>query len=132
MRIKEQIPAKTVNQPPVTEAMQEAPAIEDENDLLDVDDGEQQQQPHDDLWDSSPAADSGVKVKTLSQAQLQRLNILGHEAHGKAWDSERRKLVQEVSHGSVTSSKELLPEEAEVIIKLLEKELKAQTAKQPA
>jgi hypothetical protein len=120
LRVKEQIPAKTIQNPPPTDAMVEAPAIEDENDLLDVDDGSA----HDDLWDTSAPPAPEQKDKKLSPAQLQRLNILGHDVYGKQWDALRPKLVQEVSNGSATSSKELLPQEADVLIKELEMKLR--------
>lgn len=39
LRIKEQIPARNVGAERMTEAMQEEPPLDDENDLLDVDEG---------------------------------------------------------------------------------------------
>lgn len=39
LRIKEQIPARNMGAERMTDAMQEQPPIDDENDLLDVDDG---------------------------------------------------------------------------------------------
>lgn len=39
LRVKEQIPARNVGAERVAEAMQEQPPIDDENDLLDVDEG---------------------------------------------------------------------------------------------
>lgn len=39
LRVKEQIPARNVTPERLTEAMQEQPPLDDENDLLDVDEG---------------------------------------------------------------------------------------------
>lgn len=39
LRIKEQVPARNVGAEKMTDAMQEQPPIDDENDLLDVDEG---------------------------------------------------------------------------------------------
>jgi hypothetical protein len=77
---------------------------------------------HDDeLWEPSG---SEKKPATLSQAQLQRIHILGRELHGKAWATQGPALVDEVSNHRAKSSKELIPQEADVLIRLLESEIK--------
>jgi hypothetical protein len=60
----------------------------------------------------------------LSQAQLLRLNIVGSDLHKNRWDAERHALVSEVTNGAATSCKELTPDEATLLIRQLEAELK--------
>lgn len=70
-----------------------------------------------------------------SEAQLKRLHILGTDAYGSKaeWDTHRPKLVEWVSKGAVTSSKELAPAEADTLIRGLEKRLKEiEAERQPA
>lgn len=85
-------------------------------------------EPDDDLWESNQPASTSKKPDLLSQAQLTRLNILGADLYGKAWDEQRPKLVEAVSKGAVKSSKELAPAEAEVLIKGMERRLKEKQA----
>jgi hypothetical protein len=83
------------------------------------------------LWE--PNAPISSKPNRLSPAQMTRLNILGVDVYGKRWDVERPQLVSEVSIGAYTSAKELTPQEASVLIKQLETELKhARNGKVPA
>jgi hypothetical protein len=74
------------------------------------------------LWE--PNAPVTSKPNRLSPAQVTRLNILGVDVHGKNWNTERPALVSEVSDGACTSCKELTPEQATVLITLLETELR--------
>jgi hypothetical protein len=70
--------------------------------------------------------------KLLSPDQLKRLNIVGRELYGDDdWEEQRPKLVEAVSKGAVTSSKELTPNEADTLIKGIEKKI-AQIAKAQA
>lgn len=68
------------------------------------------------------------KPKTLSQAQLTRLHILGADLYGKEWDVRRPKLVESVSKGAISSSRELSPDEAMVLIRGLETRVRAKQA----
>jgi hypothetical protein len=134
LRIKEQIPARNVGAEKMTEAMQEQPPIDDENDLLDVDEADDLRGTIDpetgEIIDGdalfAPAEPSkGKQPDTLSLVQLQRLNILGTDLHGKQqWDAIRPKLVLDASKGAVKSAKELTRDEAQVLIAQLEAELK--------
>jgi hypothetical protein len=74
------------------------------------------------LWE--PNAPVTAKPNRLSPAQMTKLNVLGVDVHGKRWDAERPALVSEVSGGAKTSCKELTPDEATVLIKMLDNELK--------
>lgn len=77
---------------------------------------------HDDeLWEPT---EKPKKPDTLSQAQLTRLHILGQDLYGSEWDEQRVKLVQAASKGAVTSSKELSRDEADILIRGIEKKLK--------
>lgn len=90
---------------------------------------------HDDaLWEpeTRPEGSRDDAPKTLSPAQLTRLNILGVDAYGKAWDEQRPKVVEWVSKGAVASSKELTPLEASRLIKALEKKIRDDAAAKPA
>lgn len=133
LRIKEQIPARNVGAEKMTEAMQEQPPIDDENDLLDVDEADSLDITIDpdtgeirnadaSLWE--PNAPVTSKPNRLSPAQMTRLHVLGTDVHGKRWEAERPALVSEVSDGACTSAKELTPEQATVLITLLETELR--------
>ncbi len=137
LRIKEQIPARNVGPEKMTEAMQEQPPIDDENDLLDVDEAEslditacpvgnpetgEIRSADEALWE--PNAPVTAKPNRLSPAQMTRLNVLGVDVHGKRWDAERPQLVSEVTNGAATSCKELTPDEATLLIRQLEAELK--------
>jgi hypothetical protein len=72
----------------------------------------------------APATDRPKQPDTLSQAQLTRLNIVGTDLHGKQWDAVRPTLVLDASKGAVKSAKELTRDEATVLIRQLETELK--------
>jgi hypothetical protein len=124
LRIKEQIPARNVGAEKMTEAMQEQPPIDDENDLLDVDEEGpgNASSVEESLWE--PDAPVSSKPSRISPAQMTRLHVLGADVYGKLWDSERPQLVSEVSNGAYTSAKELTPAEADVLIKQMEAELK--------
>jgi hypothetical protein len=133
LRIKEQIPARNVTPERMTEAMQEQPPIDDENDLLDVDEADslditldpetgEIRSADESLWE--PNAPVTAKPNRLSPAQMARIHILGADVHGKRWDAERPALVSEVSGGAYTSCKELTPDEATLLIRQLEAELK--------
>jgi hypothetical protein len=142
LRIKEQIPARNVGAEKMTEAMQEQPPIDDENDLLDVDEADDLRGTIDpetgeivdgDALFTKDEPSNGKQPGRLSQAQMTRLNILGVDVHGKRWDAERHVLVSEVTNGAYTSCKELTPDEATLIIRQLEAELKhARNGKVPA
>jgi hypothetical protein len=83
---------------------------------------------HDDeLWE--PTSNTPKQPDTLSQAQLTRLHILGADVYGAEWDNKRKSLVEAVTKGAMSSSKELTRDEADILIRGLEKKLKD---KQPA
>ena len=69
-----------------------------------------------------PPAQSGGKPH-VSQVRLNRLHAVGTQAYGAEWNEKRKQLVQMVSKGSVTSSKDLTPREAEDLISGIEKKL---------
>lgn len=75
-------------------------------------------------WNDDAAATD--TAKTLSKAQLTRLNVLGVDFYGSKteWDAKRPELVAAATTGAVTSSKQLSPSEADLLIKGLEKRLK--------
>lgn len=169
VRVKEQIPARNVGAERMTDAMQEPPPIDDEDDLLDVDEGHDRHDgpggndgghgdndqysidpatgeilgsgsdpqgvaDHDgdisDLWNDDAPAPASEKAKTASQAQLTRLHILGTDFYGSKaeWDKKRPELVAAATTGAKSSSKELLPQEADLLIKGLEKRLREKQA----
>jgi hypothetical protein len=74
------------------------------------------------LWEKD--APVSAKPNRLSPAQLTRLHVLGSDVYKNRWPAERPALVAEVSSGACTSTKELSPEQATVLIKMLEAELK--------
>ena len=65
------------------------------------------------------------KPDTLSQSQLTRIHILGKEVYGDAWKVQGPRMVSEISNGR-TSSKELTPDEAALLIQELELKRKPQ------
>lgn len=83
-----------------------------------------QEQKPDNPFDESPTK------PVLSEAQYKQLHALGKQYYGAEWDEQRPKLVQAVSKGAVTSSKELTPDEAHVLITGLQKRVNEQHAKQ--
>lgn len=73
----------------------------------------------------APATNSNGKPKA-GEGTLRRLHALGVEYYGDKWDEERHRLVQVVTTGAATSSKELTEKEAQTLISGLEKKLTAQ------
>lgn len=61
----------------------------------------------------------------VSEEQLKELHAVGRAYYGEEWDEQRHKLVKAVSKGAVSSSKELLPEEADKLIAGIRKKLDA-------
>lgn len=86
----------------------------------------------DDNGDAPPTSDHAGDV--LSKAQLSRLNQLGRKYYGAQWDTQRPKLVEAVSKGAVSSSKQLTPAEADTLIRGIEKRITeaAQAVQTPA
>lgn len=69
-------------------------------------------------------------VPLLTENQLKELHILGKEVYGKeAWATKGKELVEEVSKGAVSSSKQLTPDEADKLIADLRKEKAKAAAK---
>jgi len=64
-----------------------------------------------------------VGPELLSDAQLKRLHAIGTEYYGAEWDVQRPKIVEAVSKGVITSSAKLTPQEADKLIKGIEKRL---------
>lgn len=85
----------------------------------------------DDGNDDAPATDPG---KVLSRMQLTRLNVLGVELYGSnnKWDEKRPALVEGATGGRITSSKQLTPEQADLLIAGLEKRVKEKRAQEAA
>jgi len=133
LRIKEQIPARNVGAAQMTDAMQEQPPIDDENDLLDVDDDglditidpETGEIMDGDALFAKDEPRNGKQPGTLSQAQMTRLHVLGADVYGSQWPQYRPGMVDDASNGRVKSSKDLSPAEASVLINNLELKLKA-------
>lgn len=64
------------------------------------------------------------KRPLLSEAQLKELNTVGTKLYGsKEWEEQRPKLVEAVSTGAVTSSKELTSAEADKLIRGIKKRI---------
>jgi hypothetical protein len=60
----------------------------------------------------------------LSETQRKRLHALGNELYGQEeWNERRPQLVRAASKGAVTSSKELSPQEAAILIAGMEKKI---------
>ncbi len=71
-----------------------------------------------------PPVAKGKVTEIASEAQIRRLHAVGVELYGKKeWDVQRPKLVQAVTTGAVTSSKELSPQEATKLISGIEKKI---------
>lgn len=124
VRVREEVPPEP--KPTANAAQVEEPSgLDDDEDGLDItldpDTGEIRSA-DESLWE--PNAPVSAKPNRLSPAQMTRLNILGVDVHGKRWDQERPQLVSEVTNGAATSCKELTPDEATLLIKQLEAELK--------
>jgi hypothetical protein len=81
LRIKEQIPARNVGAAQMTEAMLEQPPIDDEDDLLDVDEG---QEPRDNPFDDDAPRETPPH---------QRLWGKGLSVFGNDWDMARPWLI---------------------------------------
>ncbi len=136
LRIRERIPAqaKPVAQAPTVE---EVSGLDDDADIADYNEADMNVtlacpvgnpetgeiiNGDPTLWE--PNAPVSSAPNRLSPAQLTRLHVLGSDVYGKNWPAERPALVGEVSNGACTSTKELSPEQASVLIKMLEAELK--------
>jgi hypothetical protein len=125
IRVKPEIPPAQPK-PTVNAAQAEEPSgLDDDDDGLDItldpETGEIRSA-DEALWE--PNAPVTAKPNRLSPAQMTRLNVLGVDVHGKRWDAERPQLVSEVTNGAATSCKELTPDEATLLIRQLEAELK--------
>lgn len=134
IRVKEEIPAQPK---PVAQAVQAATQsdLDDDEDVADYEDPygtgmnatidpETGEIINGDVLFTKDEPSKGKQPGTLSPAQLTKLNVLGVDLHNKRWDAERPALVAEVSNGAKTSCKELSPDEASVLIKMLEADLK--------
>lgn len=116
LRIKEQVPARNVGAAKMPDAMVEAPPIDDEEDLLDVDEGN----------DSSPDGSGGDSDNNLweptgperaSNGQLEELHMLGKAHYGDGWDAKLPKLVEGITTGTTSAPAQLTPTECERLIK---------------
>jgi hypothetical protein len=58
-----------------------------------------------------------------SDGTVRRLHAVGVEFYGDKWDTERHRLVEAVTKGAATSSKELTEREAQTLISGMEKKL---------
>jgi hypothetical protein len=131
LRIKEQIPARNIGAEKMTEAMQEQPPIDDENDLLDVDEDGPVPSADESLWEPN-APVSSKKPDGVSQAQLARLAVLVTDVYGSAAKEQEAELAQAVSKGAVSRFKDLVQKEAQVAIGTLEKKLKDRQSEREA
>jgi hypothetical protein len=131
IRVREEIPATPK---PVAQAAQvdERSDLDDDEDVADFDGDDlnitidpetgEIMSADESLWEPNSPVSS--KPGRISPAQMTRLHVLGADVYGKNWDAERGKLVSEVTNGGATSAKELTPQEADVLIRSLEAELK--------
>lgn len=141
IRVREEIPAqpKPLAQ---TAVVEEPTGLDDDEDVADFDEATHAcvacddesgsvgaPDDDDDLWEPTPTT-NGKRPNLLSQAQLTRIHALGREIYGHEWDGIRPKLVEDVTKGAISSSKELQPGEADVLIRELELKRREQT--QPA
>jgi hypothetical protein len=131
IRVREEVPATPK---PVAQSAQveEQSGLDDDGDIADFDGTDslditidpetgEIRSIDESLWE--PDAPVSAKPNRLSPAQMTRLHVLGVDVYGKGWDTERPKLVAEVTVGAATSAKELTPDEAAVLIRQLEAEL---------
>jgi hypothetical protein len=126
LRIKEQIPAQKVGAAQMTEAMQEQPPIDDENDLLDVDeDGPQLPVADESIWDA--AGPSSKSPDDITPAQLLRLTKLMATLYGADWGTLEPNLAGQASKGAVSQFSDLKAVEATVLIGKLEAGIKQAT-----
>lgn len=97
LRIREQIPARNVGAAKMTEAMQEDPPLDDENDLLDVEEGEQPRPPDPDedfgmgAAHNAPATAQDAPADRLTALRQQRLNV---EMSDLEHNHEKRELAR--------------------------------------
>lgn len=124
VRVREEVPAEP--KPPTSSQVEEPSGLDDdEADSLDITlDPDTGEIVDGDVLFAPSEPSTGKQPGRLSQPQMTRLNILGSDLHGKRWEAERHALVSEVTNGAYTSCKELTPDEATLIIKQLEAELK--------
>lgn len=71
----------------------------------------------------APAATNGNGKPKVSDGTLRRLHAVGVEYYGGEWDSNRHRLVDAITTGAATSSKDLTEAEAQKLISGLEKKL---------
>lgn len=141
VRVKETIPARNVGAAQVPDALQEEP-LDDENDLLDVDEGSP---PRVDP-ETGEIVDAAANLPTTtdiiferaahpvhpvaSQAQRNRMHALGMEYYhtDENWDKARPRWVRDASGGAVESSNDLSPEQVDWIITLLKQRIAKRVA----
>lgn len=75
------------------------------------------------IADNNPFEDVPATPNVLSADQLKELNIVGRDFYQAEWDEQRHKLVQAVSKGAISSSKELTSDEAERLISGIRKKM---------
>lgn len=118
VRVKEQIPARNTGAAKMPEAMVEAPPIDDEEDVLDVDEGNPLATDADvNMWGHSSdiMPDTGPERATVDQ--LDQLDKLGKAHYGESeWEAKLEKLVAGVTTGATTVAAQLSPSECERLI----------------
>lgn len=126
VRVKEQIPARNVGAARIPDAMQEAPPLDDEEDLLDVDEGHNenvQPGPSVDVNGDVLFAQAKPKHERLSVDQAAMIEKLGKLAYPDDWDANMDKLAEFASGGARSKLGNLWDIEAEKLIKALNKKV---------
>lgn len=89
LRIKEQIPARNVGAAQMTDAMLEQPPLDDEEDLLDVDEGQEPRQ-----VDDAAADTNGDVLFAKESPPHQRMWGQGMSVFGPDWDMARPWIIR--------------------------------------
>lgn len=117
VRVKEQIPARNVTPSRMPEAMQEAAPIEDEEDVLDVDEGNPLAANNDDsMWEPEPDTYSASIAPRATEEQLARLNELGETYYSAQWQQVKERNVKRISAGKAQKAGDLTPDQIQKLI----------------
>ncbi len=126
LRIKEQVPARNVGHERMTEAMQEQPPIDDENDLLDVEEGPIDAapvKPAANPFDEQPAS-TLARANADQLREINRLGLLVYPKEGE-WAARQTKWAEDASQGARNAIKKLYDMEAKTLIAKLNNRLQA-------
>lgn len=119
LRIKEQIPARNVGAAQMTDAMQEEPPLDDENDLLDVDEGEGPRVDPEtgEILEARDDVEGDVLFGKDDHAQVyNEFADLGRELYGTQWGAVNQRNTKRISGGATTDAAELTTEQLQRLI----------------